>query len=60
MNNGMSQPRNVIMKSDVYFTMKNNQEVLIAALKECAKQLRLLDCPGHAAIAENAIKQATK
>ena len=33
---------------------------LLAALKECAKQLRLLDCNGHAAIAENAISKATE
>jgi hypothetical protein len=31
---------------------------LLAALKECAKQLRQLDCKGHAAIAENAITKA--
>jgi len=33
---------------------------LLAALRECAKQLRLLDCGGHAAIAENAIAKATR
>jgi len=33
---------------------------LMAALVECAKQLRELDCPGHAAAAEKAITKATK
>lgn len=31
---------------------------MLAALVECAKQLRQLDCKGHAAVAEKAIAKA--
>jgi len=31
---------------------------MLAALKECAKQLRFLDCHGHAAVAQSAIDMA--
>lgn len=32
---------------------------VLAALRECAKQLRQMQCPAHAALAENALRIAT-